>query len=243
MIVVKSDVILDEYIGGSEKNMKMLFKLASDESCKSGHPTIIVIDEIDSLFGSTGRNDCKTEANIVTQLLTLMQGVEPPEGEIVVIGITNHERKLPEALRSRFNFIHVGLPANADELRAILKLHVGKRDVHGRNVLTEDDYTMLSNKLFEEKASGRDAEKMVENAVDIVTMQTLDAKFWRKDVQYDRWIPCGEDRSEHEASRGQMRAMFGNDKLSMPSLSVEHFTEAIETYGVNAMSDWGMRQE
>ena len=52
-----------------------------------------------------------------------------------------------------------------------------KRDENHHNVLTDDDYTMLSNTLFKEKASGRDTEKMVMNAIDIVRMQTLAANF------------------------------------------------------------------
>lgn len=232
MINVESSTILEEFMGGSEKNIKALFDVASDESRVSGNPTIIVIDEIDSLFGRPGRNDCSIQANIVAQLQTFMEGVEPPKGEIIVIGITNHPQRLPGALRSRFRYIYVGLPADTDEIHDMLKLRVGNR----RSILTDDDYTMLSNKLFDEEASGRDVEKVVKNAVHIVGMKTLDAKFWRKDAQYDLWVPCGEDSSEHRKSFAEMRALYGKDKVRMPSLSVEHFTEAIETYGVKSGS-------
>ena len=228
MINVKSHAILNEFIGGSEKKMKALFDVASDESRASRQPSIIFFDEFDALCGSPGRNDSKVDANINAQLLTFMQGIEPPKGEIVIIGATNHPKKLPLALQSRFRKIYVGLPANADELRDILKLHVEKRDKDRDNVLTDGDYRMLSNTLFDEEASGRDVEEIVKKAIGIVRMQTLKAKFWRQDIKNDLWVPCGEDISERRADLAEMRATYGNDKLSMPSLSVDHFTEAIE---------------
>ncbi|MFO7767693.1 MAG: AAA family ATPase, partial [bacterium] len=87
-------------------------------------PSIIFIDEIDSIAPKRGEATGETERRVVAQLLSLMDGLEPRQN-VVVIGATNRVDALDEAIRRPGRFdreIVIGVP-DLDGRREILGIH------------------------------------------------------------------------------------------------------------------------
>lgn len=74
-------------------------------------PSIIFIDEIDSLVSSRSDNEDESSRRVKTEFLVQMQGVGSKEGKILVLGATNFPWGLDPAMRRRFQKrIYIPLP-------------------------------------------------------------------------------------------------------------------------------------
>lgn len=85
--------IVGAYSGQTEENLRRIFRQAS-----SAPPSIIFIDELDTIAPLRGGLGTMSDSRAVTQLLTLMDGLEQLEGQIV-IGTTNRIEAVDPALR------------------------------------------------------------------------------------------------------------------------------------------------
>lgn len=111
--------IMGSAYGESEKKLRELFEEASQAA-----PSIIFIDEVDSIAPKRGQVSGEAEKRLVAQLLTLMDGLEPRQN-LVVIAATNRPEAIDEALRRPGRFdreIVVGVPDEAGR-REILGIH------------------------------------------------------------------------------------------------------------------------
>ncbi len=111
--------VMGSAYGESEKKLRELF----EEAAKSA-PSIIFIDEIDSIAPKRGQVSGEAEKRLVAQLLTLMDGIEPRQN-LVVIAATNRPEAIDEALRRPGRFdreIVVGVPDQSGR-REILGIH------------------------------------------------------------------------------------------------------------------------
>jgi transitional endoplasmic reticulum ATPase len=111
--------IMGSAYGESEKRLRELFEQAAQSS-----PSIIFIDEIDSIAPKRGQVSGEAEKRIVAQLLTLLDGLEPRQN-LVVIAATNRPEAIDEALRRPGRFdreIVVGVP-DENGRREILGIH------------------------------------------------------------------------------------------------------------------------
>ncbi len=111
--------VMGSAYGESEKKLRDLF----EEAAKAA-PSIIFIDEIDSIAPKRGQVSGEAEKRLVAQLLTLMDGIEPRQN-LVVIAATNRPEALDEALRRPGRFdreIVVGVPDETGR-REILGIH------------------------------------------------------------------------------------------------------------------------
>jgi transitional endoplasmic reticulum ATPase len=111
--------IMGSLYGESEERLRTTFSEA-----QSKKPAIIFIDEIDSIAASRERARGDVERRVVAQLLTLMDGLDSPEG-LMVLAATNRVDDLDEALRRPGRFdreIAVGAP-DAKGRRQILGIH------------------------------------------------------------------------------------------------------------------------
>ncbi|TQS77347.1 MAG: AAA family ATPase [Methanomethylophilus alvi] len=118
-LTIRGPEIVGKYYGESEAHLREIF----DQAEKSA-PSIIFIDEIDSIAPNRERADSETERRIVAQLLTLMDGMGG-RGNVVVIGATNQEDSIDPALRRPGRFdreIEIGIP-NLEGRRSILEVH------------------------------------------------------------------------------------------------------------------------
>ena len=99
--------IMSKFHGESEERLRETFKQAQENS-----PSIIFIDEIDSITPKREEVSGDVEKRVVSQLLTLMDGIEG-RGKLVVIGATNRPNALDLALRRPGRFdreIEIGIP-------------------------------------------------------------------------------------------------------------------------------------
>jgi transitional endoplasmic reticulum ATPase len=111
--------IMGSAYGESEKKLRELFEEASQAA-----PSIIFIDEIDSIAPKRDKVTGEAEKRLVAQLLTLLDGLEPRQN-LVVIAATNRPEAIDEALRRPGRFdreIVVGVPDETGR-REILGIH------------------------------------------------------------------------------------------------------------------------
>jgi transitional endoplasmic reticulum ATPase len=111
--------IMGKYYGESEERLRGIFKEAQENA-----PSIIFIDEIDSIAPKREEVSGELEKRIVSQLLTLMDGLES-RGKVVVIAATNRPDALDPALRRPGRFdreIEIGIPDEKSRLE-ILQIH------------------------------------------------------------------------------------------------------------------------
>jgi transitional endoplasmic reticulum ATPase len=111
--------IMGRFYGESEQRLREIFQQAQQAS-----PSIIFIDEIDSIAPKREAVTGEVERRVVAQLLTLMDGLEPRQN-VVVIGATNRVDALDEALRRPGRFdreIVIGVPDTPGR-RDILGIH------------------------------------------------------------------------------------------------------------------------
>ncbi|CAG0892578.1 unnamed protein product [Darwinula stevensoni] len=120
---VSSSDLVSKWLGESEKLVKNLFELA-----RSHKPSIIFIDEIDSLCSTRSDNESESARRIKTEFLVQMQGVGNDTEGILVLGATNIPWVLDAAIRRRFEKrIYIPLP-EANARAEIFKIHnLGKR--------------------------------------------------------------------------------------------------------------------
>ncbi|PRP84712.1 hypothetical protein PROFUN_07962 [Planoprotostelium fungivorum] len=100
--VVNGPEVLDRFVGGSEENIRKLFKDAEEEyrtRKENSDLHIIIFDEIDAICKQRGsRNDGTGVGDtVVNQLLTKIDGVDSLNN-ILIIGMTNRKDLIDEAL-------------------------------------------------------------------------------------------------------------------------------------------------
>jgi len=111
--------IMGRHYGESEQRLREMFQQAQQQA-----PSIVFIDEIDSIAPKRSEVTGELERRVVAQLLTLMDGLEPRQN-VVVIGATNRVNAIDEALRRPGRFdreIVIGVPDQAGR-RQVLAIH------------------------------------------------------------------------------------------------------------------------
>src|ERR687893_1082039 len=111
--------IMSKYYGESEEKLRSVF-----EQAEKNAPSIIFIDEIDSIAPKREEVSGEVERRIVAQLLSLMDGMSA-RGKVVVIGATNRINAIDPALRRPGRFdreIEIGVP-DRDGRLDILQIH------------------------------------------------------------------------------------------------------------------------
>jgi len=111
--------IMSKFYGESEERLREIFKQAEENA-----PSIIFIDEIDSIAPKRDEVTGETERRVVAQLLALMDGLEA-RGKVVVIGATNRPNALDPAIRRPGRFdreIEINIPNRNGRLE-ILQIH------------------------------------------------------------------------------------------------------------------------
>merc|ERR1712183_445194 len=142
---VSSSDLVSKWLGESEKLVKNLFEMA-----RENEPSIIFIDEIDSLVSSRSDNESEAARRIKTEFLVQMQGVGVDNDGVLVLGATNIPWVLDSAIRRRFERrIYIPLP-EAPARESLFRLHMGDT----KNNLTGADFKSLGQ--MTERYSGAD---------------------------------------------------------------------------------------
>jgi transitional endoplasmic reticulum ATPase len=140
-ISIAGPEIMSKYHGGSEENLRAKF-----EEAQKNTPSIIFIDEIDAIAPKRGETNDQAEKRVVTQLLTLMDGLKS-RGQVVVMAATNRPDDLDEALRRSGRFDR--------ELRISPPTEEGRKKIlgiHTRNMPLEEKDAILTE--FSNKTVG-----------------------------------------------------------------------------------------
>lgn len=118
-ISISGPEIMGKFHGESEERMRDIFKEASENV-----PSIIFIDEIDSIAPKRDEVVGEVEKRVVSQLLTLMDGLKS-RGKVVVVAATNRPDSIDPALRRPGRFdreMEIGIP-DEKARRDILRIH------------------------------------------------------------------------------------------------------------------------
>ncbi len=163
-IAINGPEIMSKFYGESEERLREVFKEAEENA-----PSIIFIDEIDAIAPKREEVTGEVEKRVVSQLLTLMDGLKK-RGKVIVIAATNRPDAIDPALRRPGRFdreIEVGVPDRQGR-KEILQIHT-------RGMPLEPDYDkqlvlkVLKGLLREErfdKEKLEDIIKKVEKAKD-----------------------------------------------------------------------------
>lgn len=151
---VSSSDLVSKWLGESEKLVRSLFELARKKA-----PSIIFIDEVDSLCSSRSDSESESARRIKTEFLVQMQGVGAKNDNVLVLGATNIPWCLDAAIRRRFERrIYIPLP---DEVarKELFRLNLAKTN----HSLTDQDFVTLAKRT--EHYSGADISVLVRDAI------------------------------------------------------------------------------
>ena len=133
---VSGPEVIHKFYGESEAKLRQLFEQAKKEA-----PSIVFLDELDSIAPKREQVVGEVEKRVVAQLLALMDGLEG-RGQIIVIGATNLPNLLDPALRRPGRFdreIVIGIP-DVVARREILGIHT-----RGMPLAKDVDVSTLAN--------------------------------------------------------------------------------------------------
>jgi transitional endoplasmic reticulum ATPase len=150
--------IMSKFYGESEERLREVFKEAEENA-----PSIIFIDEIDSIAPKREEVSGDVEKRIVSQLLTLMDGIRT-RGKLVVIGATNRPNAIDPALRRPGRFdreIEIGIPDEQGRLDILM--------IHTRGMPLTEDVDVASIARVTHGFVGADLEELSKEAA----MQSL----------------------------------------------------------------------
>jgi len=118
-ILLNGPEIMSKFYGESEKKIRDIF-----EEAEKTAPTIIFIDELDAIAPKREDVMGEVERRVVSQLLTMMDGLKS-RGKVIVLAATNRVNAIDPALRRPGRFdreIEINVPSKKGRL-AILKIH------------------------------------------------------------------------------------------------------------------------
>ncbi len=116
---IQGPEIMSKFYGQSEERLRGIFTEAEKNA-----PSVIFIDELDSIAPKRDEVHGEVERRVVAQLLTLMDGLTT-RGNVIVIAATNREDAIDPALRRPGRFdreIHIGVPTVSGR-REIFEIH------------------------------------------------------------------------------------------------------------------------
>ncbi|KAF6776963.1 hypothetical protein AHF37_03531 [Paragonimus kellicotti] len=133
-LAVSSSDLVSKWLGESEKLVKTLFTMAREKK-----PSIVFIDEIDSVCSSRNDNESESARRIKTEFLNQMQGVATDNEGVLVLAATNIPWILDSAIRRRFEKrIYIPLP-EAPERSNMFQANLEKT----AHTLTQSDFASL----------------------------------------------------------------------------------------------------
>lgn len=173
--------------------MKQLFQMA-----REAKPSIIFIDEVDSLCGTRGEGESEASRRIKTEFLVQMNGVGNDDAGVLVLGATNIPWALDIAIKRRFEKrIYIPLP-EAEARERLFKLNVGDTPCQ----LTPPDYRQLGK--MTEGYSGSDIAVLVRDALMQPVRKVLGATHF-KQITAPAKPKAGEEQNPADAEVTEMR--------------------------------------
>ncbi|KAJ4460612.1 putative Vacuolar protein sorting-associated protein 4A [Paratrimastix pyriformis] len=220
---VSSADLVSKWLGQSEKLVRSLFELARENK-----PSIVFIDEVDSMCSARSDQDSEASRRLKTEFLVQMNGVGNSNDGVLVLGATNIPWNLDPAIRRRFEKrIYIPLPEEPARER-MFQIHIGGTP----NNLTPDDMHELARRT--EGYSGADISICVREALMGPIRRLQDATHFKRisgpspadpqRVEDDLLTPC----SPGDPEAVEMSLMdVPPQKLATPPVAVHDFFEAL----------------
>jgi vacuolar protein-sorting-associated protein 4 len=224
--------------------VKQLFQLAREQK-----PSIIFVDEIDSLTGQRNESESEGSRRIKTEFLVQMNGVGNDDTGVLVLGATNIPWQLDNAIKRRWvqrhlttylslisssfeKRIYIPLPG-IEARRRMFEIHIGSTPT----ALVPKDYRMLAERT--EGYSGSDIAIIVRDALMQPVRKVLSATHFKhvKDPESGatKWTPCspGDPDAVEKSWDG-----LESDELQEPPLTLKDFLMSLDnTRPTVTMSD------
>ncbi|KAJ6459515.1 AAA-domain-containing protein [Mycena sanguinolenta] len=213
---VSSSDLVSKWQGDSERLVKQLFELARESK-----PSIIFIDEIDSLAGSRNEGESEGSRRIKTEFLVQMNGVGHDDTGVLVLGATNIPWQLDNAIKRRFEKrIYIPLPG-PDARRHMFELHVGDTPCE----MAPKDYRTLADQT--DGFSGSDISIVVRDALMQPVRKVLGATHFKRAGEDGRkWTPCSPGDPE---AVEKSWTDIDSDELLEPPLRVADFLKSLSS--------------
>ena len=212
---ISSSDLISKWVGESEKLIKNLFELARERK-----PSIIFIDEIDSLCGNRSDGENEASRRVKTEFLVQMQGVGKDDRGLLVLGATNIPWGLDPAVRRRFERrVYIPLPSLEARIH-LLKLVMNKNS----HSITPEQFEYLGNKT--EGYSGADLSVLSRDACyEPLRMAQTTSHFRPVTIEgLKKYTPCAP--SDPAALKKTMMDLQGN-KLHLGDITVEDFLKVL----------------
>ncbi|MEP0825220.1 MAG: CDC48 family AAA ATPase [Nitrososphaera sp.] len=152
-ITISGPEIMSKFYGESEARLREIFKEAKEKA-----PSIIFIDEIDSIAPKREEVTGEVERRVVSQMLSLMDGLEG-RGKVIVIAATNRQNALDPALRRPGRFdreIEIKVPDKRGRLEIL--------QIHARNMPLDADVDLQRIAAVSHGFVGADLEYLCKEA-------------------------------------------------------------------------------
>lgn len=155
IVVQRGPEVSSKYIGESEEKVRKLFTVTK--------PTVIVFDEMESLFATRGEEKSEYSHSIVNTLLAVIDGINERSVDIFIVGTTNNIDRIDPAFRRPGRFeceFKVDLPTR-DERKKILMIH--SKNIINNNMVDNIDFDELADTTS--GYSGAQLEGLVRNSI------------------------------------------------------------------------------
>lgn len=198
---VKISSIISKYVGDSSKLITSLY-----ESARKHAPSIVFIDELDSITMSRDDDQSEASRKVLASLLTELDGFQDKKSDklILTLSATNTPWKLDDAVLSRFpKRIHIPLP-DKKACQEIVKIQTKGLDI------SQLDMEKIGERSVNQHYSGRDLQNVCRDAMKSMTRRI------NKDI-YDN-IENMAELSFEELQKKTLKA---------GPLTMEDFTQAI----------------
>lgn len=217
---VSSSDLVSKWMGESEKLVVQLFKMAREKA-----PSIVFIDEIDSLGSARGDSESEAARRIKTQLLIEIQQTSSSDKRVLVLGATNLPYMLDQALRRRFDKrIYIALPDQPARTH-MFKVHIGDTPCN----VTDKEFQVLASRT--EGFSGSDVATVVKDVL-MQPIRLLKEATHYKQVQGEdgetSFVPCPP--SDPAAEEKSLQYFSDNDladRVIAPPITFRDFEKSL----------------
>src|SRR5256712_305069 len=206
---IQGPEIMSKYYGQSEERLREKF-----EEAQKNAPSVLFIDELDSIAPKREEVTGEVERRVVAQLLTLMDGLSG-RGQVIVIGATNRDEAIDPALRRPGRFdreIEIGVPDRSGR-NEILQIHTRCMPLEG----AEEERDRLQSELPDgwHGFVGADLAALAREAA----MKTL--RRYLPDIDLDKPIPAETLEKMRVTSDDFKQALKEVDPSAMREVLVE----------------------
>jgi len=165
---ISSTDLITKWLGESEQRVRALF-----ERARAARPSIVFIDEIDSLCGTRRDTESESASRVKTEFLTQLDGIASANEGVLVLGATNVPYALDAAVRRRFERrLYIALPDAAARCRMIERRLVGVE-----HTLAAEDLAALV--AATDGYSGADLDTLVRDALLAPVRDIINATHFR----------------------------------------------------------------